>query len=402
MSKFGRIGIAGPCDVRPFLDYFDLRGSDPATLPKGLGGTPVIHLVNEFLSRGHQVSVYTLDAKLTKPVVLTGPQLKMYVGPYRPSGWRAVDFFRAERSAIESFIRQDQPDFVHAHWTYEFALGALATGLPTLVTAHDAPFSVLEFDKHPYRLLRTLMALRVAKKAKFMTAVSDEVVDHWRQKMGFSGSIESVPNGMPKSFFERAQRRLGKTRPDRPVTFACVLVGWAGRKNGPSALTAFAKVHRENPETRLLLFGAGHAVGEPGHKWAKEHGLTDGVEFIGMVPYDQLAQRLEDDVDVFVHPALEEALCMAVAEAMCMGFPVIADKNTAGMKYLLGEGEAGILTDMRRPDELARHMTALAKSPEQRHAYNIKAIQLAKQRLTMALVADRYERSYGRMLGGER
>jgi glycosyltransferase involved in cell wall biosynthesis len=399
-APYGRIGIVGPANVRPFLPYLDIGTRDPESLPIGMGGTPVIHLAMEFLARGYPVSIYTLDAGLQDPIVLKGELLHLYVGCNRSTGWKAVDFFRHERTQLEKFIREDHPSIVHAHWTYEFALAALTCGRPTLVTAHDAPFSVLRFDHHLYRILRTCMALQVARRSRFMTAVSTEVAQHWKQWMCFRGIMRVVPNGLPSSFFRRGERKLAQRRPSEEVTFACVLVGWGGRKNGSAALRAFAEVRKVVPNVRLLLFGTGHGRGEAGEVWAKRHQLTVGVEFIGTLPYEDLADRLEREVDVLVHPALEEALCMSVAEAMCIALPVIADKNTAGMSYLLDDGRAGILVDMRSSEQLAEKMLQMAGSAALRRRYEEAAYAHASRKLTIDIVAAGYERAYAAMLEG--
>jgi hypothetical protein len=48
-----------------------------------------------------------------------------------------------ERQFVAETLLRCRPDVVHAHWTYEHALRGLATGLPTVVTAHDAPLVAL-------------------------------------------------------------------------------------------------------------------------------------------------------------------------------------------------------------------------------------------------------------------
>ena len=44
-----------------------------------------------------------------------------------------------------ALIRDFKPDVVHGHWTYEFALGAMDTGLPCGVTAHDSPYTIVKY-----------------------------------------------------------------------------------------------------------------------------------------------------------------------------------------------------------------------------------------------------------------
>lgn len=149
MNKDLIIGMAGPICVSEFADFLH-RNNERSEMPVGLGGTPVNLLSLELLKRGHRLLIFTLDPAVEKEVVLTGPQLKICIGPYRPK--RARDFFRVETNVMEKAIRREQPAFVHAQWTYEFALAAIAADVPHIVTAHDAPFQVLRHNFFPIGL----------------------------------------------------------------------------------------------------------------------------------------------------------------------------------------------------------------------------------------------------------
>ena len=88
---------------------------------------------------------------------------------------------------MESVLRRERPDFVHVHWSYEWALAARASGLPHVITAHDAPLSVLRFDFGPYRVAKTLMAYRVLSRAKRVVSVSPYVAAHLSRFMLYRG-----------------------------------------------------------------------------------------------------------------------------------------------------------------------------------------------------------------------
>ena len=155
------LGMIGPILTADFRDYLHPEQWRP-DLPQGLGGSPVNLLSRELLRRGHRLAIFTLSPDVADEVVLTGPSLKLCIGPYRPRH-RARDFFAVERAYLTQAIAREQPDILHAHWTYEFALPAQASGLPHVLTAHDAPLSILRLAPTPYRLVRTLMAYRVLR-----------------------------------------------------------------------------------------------------------------------------------------------------------------------------------------------------------------------------------------------
>jgi len=129
-----RVAITGQISLRQLADLLD----QSAAVPAGLGGTPPLPEVRALIARGHDVSLVTLDPAVTSEVVLHGDRLTVHVGPFRERH-AARDGFRIERQFVAETLLRCRPDVVHAHWTYEYALGALATRLPTVVTAHDAP-----------------------------------------------------------------------------------------------------------------------------------------------------------------------------------------------------------------------------------------------------------------------
>jgi glycosyltransferase involved in cell wall biosynthesis len=383
-STVGMVGPLAPAQLGDLLDPSSLE-----FLPEGLGGPPVNLLVRELVGRGRPVIAITFDREVSEEQVLEGPNLKICVGPYRPRPAR--DLFAAERTFLRRVLRREAPDVVHTHWTYEWALATQASGLPHVITAHDAPLSVLRFDFGPYRVAKTLIAYRVLPHAKRVVSVSPYVANHLSRFMLYRGPWEVIPNGMPQSLFARVheQRPAG-----RPITFASSLNGWGRRKNGQIALEAFAHLRRHRPEARLIMFGHGHGPGQGAQQWAIERGFEKGIEFAGRVAYSAAIDRIASEVDVFVHPALEEAQGMVLLEAMALGIPVIAGEASGGTRWTLGNGRAGILVDVTDSRSVARAMDDLAGDAEARVRFGRQGSDFARQRFHIHAVADAYERVY--------
>ena len=139
-----KIGVAGPIAVELLSHHLSVQEAMPRTYRYA----PMAFWVEELLARGHSVVVFGLAQDLEAPRTLEGTRLRVHLGRYRSHG-RARDFFASERSDLLNAMANDPCDVIHAHWTYEFALAALASNQPTLVTAHDAPFSVLRLA--PFR-----------------------------------------------------------------------------------------------------------------------------------------------------------------------------------------------------------------------------------------------------------
>lgn len=389
-----KLALAGPISISAFAgDLHPLWAVRAASIP-GLGGTPVVSLAKALLQRGHCLTVFTLAPGITEEIVLDGPALRLCVGPMRAGG-RGADFFRAERAYLQRAITRENPDLVHAHWTYEFALAAIASEIPTLVTAHDAPVNILRHFRDPYRVARTLMAAQALRRARHLTAVSPHVAKHLRDAMGCRKQIHIVPNGFPEEFFSHSGRAAtgGKT-----VTFATALNGWVKLKNGRGAIRAFAQLRRHRSDVRMLMFGAGHGINESAHAWSAARGISDGIEFAGELPHDELRARLAAEVDVFLHPSLEESHGMGLCEAMALRIPVIGGRKSGAVPWTLENGVAGALADVRSPENIAEIMLALVDDPKRRVELGLAGQSSVRRRFHMNIVAAAYEAQYARAL----
>ncbi len=107
-------------------------------------------------------------------------------------------------------------------------------------------------------------------------------------------------------------------------------------------------------------------------------GLRDRVHFVGD------GGDLEDVVassDVCVLPSLYDPFGLVVAEAMAAGKPAVVSRRTGAADLVEHDVNGYVLRDERDPDELARHLAALA-DPERRARFGERAAEAA-QRLTL-------------------
>jgi glycosyltransferase involved in cell wall biosynthesis len=380
-----RIGIAGPILTAPFAERLGLSNS--SKVPEGLGGTPVVTLVQGLLDRGRNVTVFTLDPNVSREVVLEGDGLRLCIGPFRVRH-RARDFFAVEREYLQAAMLREKPDVVHANWTYEFADAALSTGLPVLVTAHDAPLRILRLMPDSYRLVRFGMAFRVAQRTKNMTAVSEYVADHFKRKLFYRGEMAVIPNAIGDNTFAIGRPRSSAKQ---KTIFATVLTGWSRVKNGEGALRAFRDIRAVAPGSEMWMFGPGYGQGEGAWKWASAHNLAEGVRFMGTVPHRALLAALAENADILIHPSREDAAPVAVAEAMSLGITVVGGAKTGGVPELLERGKCGLLVDIESPVEISRAALRLIEDKELFQRMSEAGRQAAQGRFTVCAVAGQYE-----------
>jgi L-malate glycosyltransferase len=385
-----KIAMCAPADLHALASFC---GQSTDGVPTGLGSTATTPLIEELLRRGHEVTLFTLSNDLSKEIRHEWGGLRIFAGPNRKFG-AARNLYRPEVTYLRRAIAQERPAFIHAHWTYEFALGGMVAGIPMLTTIHDLPWNVLRYFRDRSRAVRLMIAYWVALHCHRYTAVSDDAANHFRRYLKPGADIEVIPNFLSDSIFEinRASVAL-----DRPFTFGTILQGWTRRKNATAALKAFQIVLRTEPKSRLIMMGTDYEEGGPAHRWACQHGLDSGVTFTGFLTYEQMLRRVCDEVDVVVHPSLDEAFSMTVLESMALAKPVIAGKDTPGVRQALRDGDAGVLTDVRDSDSIARAMLTLIADSSYRQHVAQNANQHAASTYRKELIVPQYEALYRRL-----
>lgn len=403
-----RIVVTGQADIGQLADLLDTDGDIPA----GDGGIPPVHEVRSLIERGHEVVLVTLDSTITDEIVLRGERLTVHVGPSRPRhGVRSL--YREERAWLAATIRSLDPDVVHAHWTYEYALGALESGCPVVVTIHDAPLRIVRWNlpqhgtgRLPKRLattahwmLRAYMARRVARRSRFNIAVSPHTRNHFERVLGCRGEIVVIPNSMNPSLWrsDLTTARAADRPDDEPFRCAAVLGTWSDLKNGETLLEAFALVRASVPDARLLLVGGDFGADGEAASWARRRGLADGVDFVGRLANDDVAGLL-GSVDLVVHPSREEACGMVIAEAQLASTAVIGGASSGGVPWTLGYGVAGALVDIGSAEQIAGAILALHDDPSHMLRLAQSGRALAARRYDPAAITVRIEETLRRCI----
>lgn len=397
------IAIAAPISSDNVHAFLETNGEP---IPSGYGGAPLTGvLIGELLRLGHRVTGITTDPQLpldSGPVRCEGPNFSFIVCPARRRAWRpnglrlgrAVDLFAFERGQIRQALLAAAPDIVHVHWSYEFALAALAQPAPHLITCHDSPAVVLRYTRSFYRALRYVMAQRVFSRGREFSTVSDYMARELSGPLGYLPQV--IPNPVASFVTELGRPHIAGA--SRKVGMICN--GWDRRKNPQPALRAFNLWRQSEPSAQLHLFGIGFGLGEQAQRWAEQQGISAGMSFHGAVPHRQLVAAL-GDLDALLHPSLEESFGVVLAEAMALGLPVVAGAHSGAVPWVLGantngRSAAGLLVDVRDASQIATALRSLFETGYA--ARSLAGMQLAHSVYSPAAVAGAYLRRYETIL----
>jgi glycosyltransferase involved in cell wall biosynthesis len=390
------IGVIAPIATNDLLGPTE-RSTRP--YPKGREGAPLIsNLIKEYLARGYRVVAITLDDQLNDddpPFVHESPQLTYVVVParsrtFRPNGWRlgrTADFFWFERRQLLMQLRHYQPEVVHAHWTYEFALAGLAYDPQTIITVHDNALVIFRYVRTLNRLFHLLMARYVFRQGHMFTAVSPymaESVQPWTK-----AKVVVVPN--PVVIPARAS--LVKAPLSQPV-ISVVVNGWDDRKNSKNALLAFRVVQERHPAAVLWAMGTAFVPNEEAAEFCRQHDVRN-VVFLGPTPHDEVLQKIAASTLV-LHTSLEESFGMVLVEAMAYGVPVVAGQASGAVPWVVGDG--ALLVDVTSVAEIAAAVDRLLTNPQLYEQLSARAIAIVAERFPLAKVADQYLALYKQRL----
>lgn len=128
---------------------------------------------------------------------------------------------------------------------------------------------------------------------------------------------------------------------------------------------------------------------------ARELGLEDRVHFTGLLPHNEVLDRLLE-MDLGVFPSLTESFGKARVEAMVCGVPLITTETGFG-KELVGEhGERGWLVPYRDPAAIAGIFTRILDGQQ-----DLPALRSCCRQFAAGFTLERWAQDIGKICAGQ-
>jgi glycosyltransferase involved in cell wall biosynthesis/O-antigen/teichoic acid export membrane protein len=201
--------------------------------------------------------------------------------------------------------------------------------------------------------------------------------------------------GVPENLMAMCSSR----RPRAPAEALRFL--WAGRlipiKGLGLALEAFARIE-PHLAVRLQVAGGDGPLSAEMEAMARRLGLTDRVEFLGELAWEEL-QEIYRDADVFMFTSLRDSAPTVLLEAMAHRLPILTLDHQAATTMV--PADAGIKVQVVNPEQtvaaLAEGIRELARSAATRHRMGEAGWSYA-QGLGWAQRADQVSRWYAEVV----
>lgn len=187
-----------------------------------------------------------------------------------------------------------------------------------------------------------------------------------------------------------------------------VYVGTMVRVRGLEfVLHAFRMVLEEEPRARLTMIGAGEFPEdlECLRREAERLGLAERVEFTGFMERARAMERVAAAAVCLSpfkpSPVLDSTSPTKLSEYLAMGKPVVANDHPE-QSLVLGESGGGLVTPWDERAFAEAIVTLLRLTPAERDAMGARGRAWVEQHRTYAVIADMVERTYERVVAGER
>jgi len=254
-------------------------------------------------------------------------------------------------------IRHERPELLHVKGRIVYEAFRVFPGRRTLYQ-HALVGSVDgSWDAHELEAFRTF-ATRVCRVAVQATPIAETFKTEFGVEREMDIVYTMAPDELPAP--RRGELLEGGTaglRRGRDLRFG--LLSRLEAEKGIAFLLDALRVYRDRCGRVDFTFAGAGAMEETIKSFAAEHGL-EGVRVIPVTsPVDAL-----NDVDVFVHPSLNEAMPVAMVEALMCGKPTIAT-GVGGCPELVRDGVEGRIVPPGNAAAIAEAMAWFAERSEE-------------------------------------
>ena len=327
----------------------------------GGGAEKMLRMLAEGLKEtGHTVTVLSLCAP---------PREQTIPDQLRAAGI-SVEYLHARKSdpflllKLRQKIKRIAPDIVHSHLMHPNLLSRLACAtlkIPVINTVHTLE---RRRGKKFYFFLDRLTA-----RLAFITAVSASAAAYHERKCRLKpGSIKVIRNAVEPVEPAPAEFCRDFLKPYLPKGGADRIIGSLGRLDAMKGydvmldrLDALSRLIPDGEKWLILILGDGPDREKLEEKAAALHYDNLKVKFAG---FQTNAAPLMNSFDVFFTPSLCEGYGLAVAEAMTLGLPIVAnDIDALSELCRMYDGDA-FLFNMKKDDDGENMALELLKASE--------------------------------------
>lgn len=363
--------LPGRADYKPY--QIELRPPAVAQRPR------VVHAIASFAVGGSQQLIVDIiegssDLYEHQVILYNDFEWKYYAGVPITE----LAYMRHTEEALALF-RELKPDIVHVHYW-----GNRVNGYEHWRWYHQIFEAAFAYGAHVIENCNNPIVPYLHEKIERYAYVSKYAQDYFGIP---SPNNQVVYPGSNFSVF---------TRPEEPMPQDCIgMVYRLDRdKLNAESIDVFIKVIQRRPQTRALIVGKGY-YDELYRQKVADAGLTDKIEFTGVIPYKDLPAYYRR-MSVFVAPVHKESFGQVTPFAMNMRIPVAAYEVGALREILVSDD---VFAPAGDSDALAATIIRLLDQPARLKELGQFNRERAQRLFSLEAMVNAYRQMYAELLG---
>lgn len=315
-----------------------------------------------FAVPAHPEHRFTIYSNRPVHLDLQAPNLHCRILPERLTLWW-------DQVLLARLARKDRLDV----FLSPYDKGPLFAPCPVVLTVHDLLFLAISDRGALSRFLYNAVYVgtrRLAfRKAACIITDSEYSREDIVRRLGVPPErISAIPIGISDAYRPvRDPAKIGafKARYGIAGPYILYVGNFKPHKNVKTLLRAYAALPESLRSTRrLILCGRKDAFRDEVQREAQTLNLNGRVLFLDFVEEADMP-LLYAGAELFAFPSLYEGFGLPPLEAMACGTPVVSSRATSLPEVV---GNAGILVDARRPEDLRRGIETLLTRPDRRQS----------------------------------
>ena len=283
-------------------------------------------------------------------------------------------------------FRSEKPDVVHTHASLSARIAAKILKIKVVYTRHWLGYQKTNF----------LLKLINNYFCDAAIAVSQEA-SHSLISTGINAKkVNIIRNGItPLRIYSEMEKKFLRHKYKIENEFVFGVVARLEEVKGIKYfIEAANKFLRYNENAKFLIFGDGSLKNNL-ENYVHELCLEKKIIFCGFIKNVEEAMNL---FDVFVLPSIQEALPLALLEAMSLGCACIATK-CGGPSEIIVDKKNGILVEKKNVDDLFKAMKLLFDNNDLREKIGYEAFKLIKNNFSAQEMTNKTIKIYERLVG---
>jgi glycosyltransferase involved in cell wall biosynthesis len=238
---------------------------------------------------------------------------------------------------------------------------AYLRGVPVIINYHGGQAETF--------LARSFFLINPTLKLADLVIVPSGFLEKIFSKYGVTTCI--VANVIDLSHFQKTARKRNHIAPILLITRNLEPIYGI-----PTALKAFAILHKSLPNAQLVIAGSGPQLKEL-KQLAEMLDISNSVTFTGRVDNDRISE-LYHNADLMINPSMADNMPISVLESMCCGVPVVSS-NVGGIPYLLKHKDTALLVPPGDEDALATAILTVFENPKLANKLSEAGLEVIQQ-----------------------